>query len=253
MESEIAATAGTDWATFTREAPGMSAFALEDGVVYHTYSAFARGLDGLWGVYQWLDRAPLGRNESGFWMRRHDEYEARPEDAGSVGLGAWCVLSNPILEGRPQHLSAWAKEKLGWVKPAVIDPTVKQKLLLNPIEDSPLECFKVLIRPDGSEYYLLENRRKKGFDADLSAEGLLIWHVLKDRPVLRESHGLEGPNAPLTHLSAVPYPSDANTAFTPDTIPSSRSPLGGGFPVHITNILQVPDGRIAFTIGAEFR
>ena len=83
MESEIAATAGTDWATFTREAPGMSAFALEGDAVYHTYSAYARGLDGLWGVYQWLDRAPFGRNESGFWMRRHDEYETRPEDAGS--------------------------------------------------------------------------------------------------------------------------------------------------------------------------
>ena len=48
----------------TPEAPGMSAFALEDGVVYHTYSAYTRGLDGLWGMYQWLDRAPLGRNET---------------------------------------------------------------------------------------------------------------------------------------------------------------------------------------------
>ncbi len=71
---KIAATTGVDWATYIREMPGMSAFALEDGVVYHTYSAYARGLDGLWGVYQWLDRAPLGRNESGLWMRRHDEY-----------------------------------------------------------------------------------------------------------------------------------------------------------------------------------
>src|ERR687896_197965 len=58
----------------TRERPGMSAFALEDGVVYHTYSAYARGLDGLWGMYQWLDRAPRGRNETGMWWRRHDEY-----------------------------------------------------------------------------------------------------------------------------------------------------------------------------------
>jgi predicted dithiol-disulfide oxidoreductase (DUF899 family) len=66
---------GTDWATYARERPGMSAFALEDGVVYHTYSAYARGLDGLWGMYQWLDRAPLGRNETGLWFRRHDEYE----------------------------------------------------------------------------------------------------------------------------------------------------------------------------------
>lgn len=66
---------GTDWSTYARERPGMSAFALEDGVVYHTYSAYARGLDGIWGMYQWLDRAPLGRNETGMWWRRHDEYE----------------------------------------------------------------------------------------------------------------------------------------------------------------------------------
>jgi predicted dithiol-disulfide oxidoreductase (DUF899 family) len=72
--AEFAKTVGTDVATFLREAPGMSAFALEDGVVYHTYSAYARGLDGLWGMYQWLDRAPQGRNETGVWWRRHDEY-----------------------------------------------------------------------------------------------------------------------------------------------------------------------------------
>jgi predicted dithiol-disulfide oxidoreductase (DUF899 family) len=72
--SAIAATTGTDWATYTRERPGMSAFALEDGVVYHTYSTYARGLDGLWGMYQWLDRATKGRNEKGVWWRRHDEY-----------------------------------------------------------------------------------------------------------------------------------------------------------------------------------
>ena len=73
--AEIASKVGTDWATYRREGPGVSAFALEDGVVYHTYSAYARGLDGLWGMYQWLDRAPRGRNEAGFWWRRHDEYD----------------------------------------------------------------------------------------------------------------------------------------------------------------------------------
>jgi predicted dithiol-disulfide oxidoreductase (DUF899 family) len=74
-----AASSGTDWATYTREGPGMSAFALEDGVVYHTYSAYARGLDGLWGMYQWLDRAPRGRNEAGnmFWIRHRDKYDKR--------------------------------------------------------------------------------------------------------------------------------------------------------------------------------
>jgi predicted dithiol-disulfide oxidoreductase (DUF899 family) len=74
--AQLAATTGTDPATYTRERPGMSAFVLEDdGVVYHTYSAYARGLDGLWGMYQWLDRAPKGRNETGIWWRRHDEYD----------------------------------------------------------------------------------------------------------------------------------------------------------------------------------
>jgi predicted dithiol-disulfide oxidoreductase (DUF899 family) len=74
--AEFAAGAGTDWATFAREQPGMSAFILDDGVVYHTYSAYARGVDGLWGMYQWLDRAPRGRNETGIWFRRHDEYDS---------------------------------------------------------------------------------------------------------------------------------------------------------------------------------
>ena len=71
---EIAKGAGTDPVTFRKEGPGMSAFALEDGVVYHTYSAYGRGVDGVWGMYTWLDRAPFGRNENGFWWRRHDEY-----------------------------------------------------------------------------------------------------------------------------------------------------------------------------------
>ena len=72
--TKFAAMCGTDVATFARERPGMSAFALEHGVVYHAYSTYARGLDGLWGMYQWLDRAPKGRNETGLWWRHHDEY-----------------------------------------------------------------------------------------------------------------------------------------------------------------------------------
>src|SRR5271167_2087483 len=80
---EMAAMTGTNVATYTRERPGMSAFVLEDGIVYHTYSAYSRGLDGLWGMYQWLDRASKGRNEEGIWWRRHDEYEPLPQKAGS--------------------------------------------------------------------------------------------------------------------------------------------------------------------------
>ena len=77
--AQNAAMTGTDAATYSRDRPGMSAFVLEDDVVYHTYSTYARGLDGLWGMYQWLDRAPKGRNEEtcGIWWRRHDEYDKR--------------------------------------------------------------------------------------------------------------------------------------------------------------------------------
>jgi len=74
VTTDNAGTTGTDLATYTREREGMSAFVLEDGVIYHTYSAYARGVDAIWSMYPWLDRAPKGRNESGPWLRRHDEY-----------------------------------------------------------------------------------------------------------------------------------------------------------------------------------
>ena len=75
--AQFAASCGTDAPTFRRDRPGLSAFVREEGVVYHTYSTYARGVDGLWGMYQWLDRAPGGRNETGPWWRRHDEYANR--------------------------------------------------------------------------------------------------------------------------------------------------------------------------------
>lgn len=71
----FANSSGVDWPTYTQEGPGISAFALQDGVVHHTYSAYARGVDGIWEMYQLLDRAPLGRNERDIWWRRHDEYD----------------------------------------------------------------------------------------------------------------------------------------------------------------------------------
>jgi len=76
-ETKFAAMCGTDAATYHRDRPGLSAFAREDGAIYHTYSTYARGVDAIWGMYQWLDRAPKGRNETGgVWWRRHDEYGA---------------------------------------------------------------------------------------------------------------------------------------------------------------------------------
>jgi predicted dithiol-disulfide oxidoreductase (DUF899 family) len=63
------------WGDWSGEQPGMSAFARDGEAVYHTYSAYSRGFDGLWTMWQWLDRAPMGRNE-GLGLHRHDEYDA---------------------------------------------------------------------------------------------------------------------------------------------------------------------------------
>lgn len=191
-------------------------------------------------------------HEFGHMLGLPDLY-ARPENPGMEGAGIWTAMANQAGNGRPQHFDAWCKEKLGWLKPTTIDPSVKQKLILAPIEDSPTECFKVLVRADGSEYFLLENRKKKGYDVSLPAEGLLIWRVVGNRPILEESHGVEGPAGPRTAMDKVPFPSSSNDAFTPFTIPSSRSQLGGGKSVFITNIQRLSDGRIAFQIGYEYQ
>lgn len=80
---QVASGCGVDVPAYIRERPGMSAFVLEDVVVYHTYSAYSRGLDVLWGMYQWLDRAPKGRNDTSLWIRRRDEYETQPTQASA--------------------------------------------------------------------------------------------------------------------------------------------------------------------------
>jgi hypothetical protein len=189
-------------------------------------------------------------HEFGHMLGLPDLY-ARPENPGSEGLGQWCLMSNQLGNGKPQHMSAWCKEQLGWLTPTVIDPTVKQKLILAPVEGSARECYKVLARADGTEYFLLEVRRKTGFDIDLPGEGLLVWRVVRGRPILEESHGVEGPLGPRSFLRQVPFPSAANSSFTPFTTPSSKPQLGGGLPVFITHIERLPDGRVAFRVGYE--
>jgi M6 family metalloprotease-like protein len=191
-------------------------------------------------------------HEFGHMLGLPDLY-ARPERPGEEGVGIWCTMSTGHgRDGKPLHFSAWCKERLGWLKPAVIDPRTRQKLILSPVESSDTECYKVLLRPDGGEYLLLENRIKKGYDRDLPAEGLLIWRVVNNRPILEESHGIAGPQGPMRFLGSIPYPSRSNSAFTPYTTPSSKPLTGGGLPVHITNIRKLPDGRITFFIGYEY-
>lgn len=197
-------------------------------------------------------------HETGHLLGLPDLY-ARPEQPGSEGVGVWCAMSEQLPNGRPQHFSAWSKEQLGWIKPAVLDPRVRQKLILSPIEDDATQCIKIPVRPDGSEYFLLENRRRIGWDSNLPGEGLLVWRVFsspgqgKQSLFLEESHGIEGPLGPSSYPVHVPFPSTANASFTPFTTPSSKSQLGGGLPVWITNIRKLPDGRVTFEIGYEYQ
>ncbi len=191
-------------------------------------------------------------HEFGHMLGLPDLY-ARPEAPGSEGLGIWCTMANGHgQQGRPRHMSAWCKEMMGWLKPTVVDPSVPQHIVLGPVTANDRECLKILVRKDGSEYFLLENRIARSFDKDLPAEGLLIWRVVDGRPLLEESHGISGPEGPNRFLTVVPFPSASNNAFTPYTTPSSRSQKGGGTPVHITNIRKLADGRVAFDLGIEY-
>ncbi len=195
-------------------------------------------------------------HEFGHMLGLPDLY-ARPEVPGMEGVGVWCAMSQQLGNGRPQHFSAWSKTQLGWVRPTMIDPRVKQKIALSPIEDDPTQCVKIPLRTDGSEYLLLENRRKKGFDSELPAEGLLIWRAMPgdrtQKVYLEESHGIEGRGGPSSATGAVPFPSPSNDSFTPYTIPSSKAKNGGGLDVFITSITRHPDGRVTFHVGYEYQ
>lgn len=84
VEFQFATACGVSTPAYMRQRPGMSAFIQKDGVVYHTYSTYSRGVDALWSMYPWLDRAPLGRNETdGVWWRHHDRYDAASTAATS--------------------------------------------------------------------------------------------------------------------------------------------------------------------------
>ncbi len=167
-------------------------------------------------------------------------------------LANWDLMANQVGNGRPEHMSAWSKEQLGFITPVVIDPRVPQQIALSPIENSTNQCLKIPLRPDGSEYLLLENRRHIGFDASVPAEGLLIWRVVYGRPVLEEAHGYTGANAASISPSRIPYPIAGNNAFTPFTKPSSAAYTGDELPVYITNIQRLADGRITFALAPGY-
>lgn len=176
----------------------------------------------------------------------------------STGVGKWCLMSVGHMGGgesrnhRPYQLCAWCKEQLGWVKPVVLDPRDVQRLRLDAVEKNASAVGKILIQPDASEYYLIENRQRIGFDSDLDADGLLIWRVTRGGRVdLVEGHGRDVANASLVEPEEIAFPNAYNEHFTPDTFPSSLGRKGGGLKVYLKEIRE-REGSITLTIGEVF-
>jgi hypothetical protein len=142
-----------------------------------------------------------------------------------------------------------------------VDPRTPQEIRLRGVEGRPGEAVKVLVDPDGSEYFLLENRRRAGFDGGIARPGLLIWHVgelaqgLRNRVFsysidLEEAHGDETRAGPFKDLGRVPWPIPGRTAFTPWTRPGSTSWNLRALPVAITGIREEGED-ILFRIGEK--
>ncbi|MGZ7050166.1 MAG: M6 family metalloprotease domain-containing protein, partial [Methanobacterium sp.] len=94
-------------------------------------------------------------------------------------VGSWCLMGigDHINDGKtPAHPSAWCKLHLGWTEPKLLDQLPQKHEIPSVIDDKTI--YKVEIQDsNGKEYFLLENRQQKGFDENLPANGLLIWHV----------------------------------------------------------------------------
>lgn len=122
--------------------------------------------------------APLGvyAHEFGHDLGLPDLYD---RDYSSHGAGSWCTMAAGAWPGggtKPLHLSAWAKARLGWLTPTVVSEA-KPNVRIPSSSEKPFALKLPIGAIDAREYFLLENRRRVGFDAELPAEGLIIWHI----------------------------------------------------------------------------
>ena len=183
------------------------------------------------------------------YIRRQQNGTPNPprfQNPFAESLWQWDLMAVQVGNGRPQHMSAWSKEQLGWIKPAVIDPRVRQRLVLAPIENRN-ECIRS-VRPDGSEYFLLENRRHVGFDSSLPAEGCSSGESCSaDR--CSAAHGVAGSWDARFPQRAIP---NRSQRFVHALYEAVERSITGDELGHITNIHCLDDGRITMTTG-DFR
>lgn len=107
-----------------------------------------------------------------------DLYDTDDSNGDSEGLGNWCLMAAGSWGGdgqspeRPVHMSAWAKKYMGWISPTPVSGQVSGSL-----PDVERNAFAYEVPISSTQYYLITNRQKKGFDANLLGPGLLIWRV----------------------------------------------------------------------------
>ena len=202
-------------------------------------------------------------------------------DYSSNGIGRWSVMAagswNGVNGNSPSHFDAWSKVQLGFVTATNVASTMMDASIPE-VENNPTIYRLWTSGASGSEYFLVENRQKTGYDSALPGEGLLIWHIDdgvstdNDNEWYPPDHmggghylvALEQADS-LWHLekkisqgnNGDPYPgSSDNREFGPLTMPNSNSYAGDNTLVSITNIsdsgpLMTADFAVTFVSPAE--
>lgn len=279
-----------------REKYGASALDGFDGVVF----LYAGPRDSLRGSQLWPHRASVqvggrdlpyyiieegGESFTSIGVHCHEfgHMLGLPDFYGyghRTGVGEFCVMAighlgaAPSGPDRPFHMCAWCKIRLGWLTARTVLPSERQHLALRGVEGRNNEALKILLSPTGEEYYLLEVRDPVGFDSDFFRAGLLVWHVGDDEarergqisvPIdLVEAHGKRYFDASLREESEILFPNGRIGAFTPLTVPSSKSSVAGAYEVDLTDIqvyaptqssteAQIPSGSVIFWVGDRAR
>lgn len=193
-------------------------------------------------------------HEFGHLLGLPDQYGV----AHRTGVGDFCLMAIGHRGGggsgadRPFGICAWCRTVLGWLRPAAVDPEVEQELALAPVSTGAGEAFLVPGEGEG-EAFLLENRRREGWDAELPGEGLLVWRAgaplgpsdSPDTPWLDlvEAHGILAPDASLLRPDGVPFPGNRGGVLAEETHPGRAGVL------RLSRIRSLPGGVVAFRIG----
>ena len=188
-------------------------------------------------------------HEFGHLLGLPDQYGV----AHRTGAGDFCLMAIGHRGGgttgadRPFSLCAWCRAALRWARPVAVDPRKVQDLALSPIDQAGPGEMLLVPGLAGGEAFLLENRRRIGWDADLPGEGLLVWRVGGDAddPLidLVEAHGIRAPDAAMLRPDAVPFPARGRDALTEETHPGRAGVL------RLSRIVRHLDGTITFRIG----